>query len=232
MALVQSPEELLSTIAFICQVHALQKTPACRFVYHPTHQQQPQNYTQQYTRRFGKGPFPVLHNICHLPVIAWAAGAKRLLVFLGNMCKASTLRVGVKIIEQDVSKNVLCLDKKECTIILRAYGNASQLSWFPKSTYKRVFFLTVEWNALDSKPFLSWHCSQIITVYFFLSTQSMWDNDFFFRPMFHTDKTAAEMSSIRSSVVKGQICNFLKYTVPLCWQKLEWKINAILITVH
>lgn len=34
-----------------------------------------------------------------------------LLLFLGNICSANTLWVGVKVSEKDVSKDVLCLDK-------------------------------------------------------------------------------------------------------------------------
>lgn len=61
-------------------------------------------------------------------VIAWAAGVKRLLVFLGNMCSASTLWVGVKVSEEDVSKNALGLDKKVslCTMLLRGYDNPNK----------------------------------------------------------------------------------------------------------
>lgn len=92
----------------------------------PPQTKSPKSYAEQYMRRFGKSPFRLCfttYAICHMcSVIVWAAGKKRLLVFLGNMCRASTLWVGVKVSEEDASKNVLCLDKKNKACALCYWG--------------------------------------------------------------------------------------------------------------
>lgn len=57
VAPLQSPEELLSTMACLCQDMCRKIMSPCRFVYHPfTHHQQPQKlYTTIHAKMVGKG---------------------------------------------------------------------------------------------------------------------------------------------------------------------------------
>ncbi len=72
VALVQSPEELLSTIACLCQAMCCKNMSPCRFVCHPfTHphqQQQPQKLYTKIHVKIWYGPFPLCfttYAICH-----------------------------------------------------------------------------------------------------------------------------------------------------------------------